>query len=263
MISAPGDENRPENTAHCPLPTADYFHDKIIVFMNETSPYPRFRVCGDSGLLVEFGATIEPSVHRQVMHLFRGLKEKNIGGVLDVVPAYASLLVQIDPWRISFERLRMEIDEVLADAAIIEQEHAAEGRIVDIPVSYGGEDGPDLEDVCRYHGLSVKEVIALHTAPLYTVYMIGFTPGFPYLGGLDPRLITPRRTTPRKRVPAGSVGIADRQTGIYSIDSPGGWQLIGRTPLLLFDPTGERPFLLEPGDRIRFVPIPDCKEISP
>jgi len=227
--------------------------------MNET--YPRYHACGDSGLLVEFGTVIDPSVHRQVMHVYRTLKAKNIGGVLDVVPAYASLLVQIDPWRISFERLRMEIDEVLADASGTEQEHAAEGRIVDIPVSYGGEDGPDLEEVCRYHGLSAKEVIALHTAPLYTVYMIGFTPGFPYLGGLDPRLITPRRTTPRKRVPAGSVGIADRQTGIYSIDSPGGWQLIGRTPLRLFDPKGKRPFLLEPGDRIRFVPILVHKEV--
>lgn len=229
--------------------------------MNEA--YPRYRACGDAGLLVEFGAGIDPSVHLRVMHAFRALKAKNIGGVLDLVPAYASLLVQIDPWRISFERLRMEIDEVLEDAAGAENEHGAEGRIVDIPVCYGAEDGPDLEEVCRYHDLSAEEVVALHTAPLYTVYMIGFTPGFPYLGGLDPRLITPRRTTPRKRVPAGSVGIADRQTGIYSIDSPGGWQLIGRTPLRLFDPMGERPFLLEPGDRIRFVPIPACREVLP
>ncbi len=231
--------------------------------MNEDVSYPRYRLCGDTGLLVEFGAAIDPSVHRQVMRLFRWLKAKHIHGILDVIPAYASLLVQIDPWRMSFERLRMEIDEVLAAASDTEPEGAEGGRIVDIPVSYGGADGPDLEDVCRYHGLSAAEVIALHTAPLYTVYMIGFTPGFPYLGGLDSRLFTPRRSTPRKRVPAGSVGIADRQTGIYSIDSPGGWQLIGRTPLRLFDPMGDRPFLLEPGDRIRFVPIASCKEAAP
>ncbi|MEW6259228.1 MAG: 5-oxoprolinase subunit PxpB [Thermodesulfobacteriota bacterium] len=233
--------------------------------MKDPSTYPRYRACGDSGLLVELGNAIDPAVHRQVMQLFRAMKAKHISGILDMIPAYASLVVQIDPWRISFERLRMEIDEAFADAADREQEppEREDGRIVDIPVFYGGTDGPDLEEVCRYHGLSATDVIALHTAPLYTVYMIGFTPGFPYLGGLDPRLITPRRTTPRKRVPAGSVGIADRQTGIYSIDSPGGWQLIGRTPLRLFDPMSDRPFLLEPGDRIRFVPISTRQEIFP
>jgi KipI family sensor histidine kinase inhibitor len=217
------------------------------------SDFPRYRFCGDTGLLIEFGDKIDLPTHRRIMRLLHALKSRGIQGIVDLVPSYASMLVQIDPWLISFERLQMNLDECLDD--IRESDTPENSRIVEIPVRYGGSFGPDMEEVCRYHRLLPEEVIALHTAPLYTVFMIGFTPGFPYLGGLDERLFTPRKQTPRKIVPAGSVGLADKQTGIYSIDSPGGWQLIGRTPLRLFNPNAESPFLLEPGDRIRFIPL--------
>ena len=129
------------------------------------------------------------------------------------------------------------------------------GRILTIPVHYGGSFGPDLPEVAEYHGMTPSEVIALHSAVTYRVYMIGFSPGFPFLGGLDPRLHTPRKKSPREKVPAGSVGIADQQTGIYSLDSPGGWRLIGRTPVKLFDLSREEPLLLGAGDRVLFQPI--------
>lgn len=216
--------------------------------------FPSYRFCGDTGLLIEFGDKIDQQIHRNLMRLLHSLKTRSIPGILDLVPGYASLLVQIDPCRISFEKLLLHIEACLNDT--LQPDFVQPSRIVEIPVYYGGSFGPDMEDVCRCHGLSQEEVIALHVAPLYTVFMIGFTPGFPYLGGLDERLFTPRKQTPRKIVPAGSVGLADKQTGIYSIDSPGGWQLIGRTPLRLFDPNAEPHFLLGPGDRIRFIPLP-------
>ena len=130
-------------------------------------------------------------------------------------------------------------------------------RVIEVPVCYGGELGPDLEDVARAVALSPAEVIARHSAPAYRVYLLGFTPGFPYLGGMDPRLACPRLSSPRVRVPAGSVAIAGAQTGVYSVESPGGWRLLGRTPLRLFDPDpgARRPFLLAPGDGLRFVPV--------
>ncbi|WP_035257107.1 5-oxoprolinase subunit PxpB [Desulfatirhabdium butyrativorans] len=215
--------------------------------------YPRFRLCGDTGLLIEFGDNIDPHTHQRLMRLYHALKTPAIQGILDLVPSYASLLVHFDPWQISYERLLLCMDDCMKENR--ETVDSAPSRIVEIPVHYGGSSGPDMEEVCRYHRMHPEEVIALHSAPVYTVYMIGFTPGFPYLGGLDERLFTPRKQTPRKIVPAGSVGLADKQTGIYSIDSPGGWQLIGRTPLRLFDPDTEPPFLLEPGDRIRFIPL--------
>ena len=128
-------------------------------------------------------------------------------------------------------------------------------RIVEIPVLYGGEFGPDIEVVAQHNGLTVEEVIAIHAATDYPIYMIGFTPGFCYLGGLDRRIHAPRRKTPRTLLPGGSVGIAEAQTGMYPVDSPGGWQIIGRTPLRLFAPERENPFLYEAGDRIRFMPV--------
>lgn len=131
--------------------------------------------------------------------------------------------------------------------------------IKEVPVCYGGEFGPDLEEVAAHHVLDIEEVIQLHCIPLYQVYMIGFTPGFAYLGGLDERLHTPRKNEPRKKVLAGSIGIADQQTGIYPIDSPGGWQLIGRTPLRVFDPDRETPFLIQAGDFVRFRPITEME----
>jgi inhibitor of KinA len=213
---------------------------------------PRFLPCGDTGLSVEFAGGIDRRVNDRVQRLFRQLLEKFIPGVVDLNPTYQSLLIQYHPWKCSYENLVLIIGESLKSP---EEGQLRQAELVRIPVCYGGVYGPDMDAVAAFHAMSTDQVIRIHSAPEYYVYMIGFTPGFPYLGGLDERLHTPRKKEPRKLVSAGSVGIADCQTGIYSIDSPGGWQLIGKTPLRLFDQQGLAPFLLSPGDSLQFVPI--------
>ncbi|MEN6441472.1 MAG: 5-oxoprolinase subunit PxpB [Syntrophobacter sp.] len=213
---------------------------------------PRILLCGDTGISVEFGDSIDPEINERVRSLFTYLRAKAYPGILDLNPTYRSLFIHYDPFVCSFERLAQLVSEGHEPGNIPAVETPA---VKEIPVCYGGDFGPDLEEVAAFHGIGVEEVIRLHLIPLYRVYMIGFTPGFAYLGGLDKRLHTPRKREPRKKVSAGSIGIADQQTGIYSIDSPGGWQLIGRTPLRLFDPSREVPFLIEAGDMVRFRPI--------
>lgn len=212
---------------------------------------PRIKICGETAISVELEDAVDPEVNGRVHDLCRRLRTAEVPGVLCAVPTYRALFVHYDPWVCSLERLLLILEEIWKDPLA----SPAGGRMVEIPVCYGLEMGPDLAEVAGFHGMSEAEVIALHSRPVYQVYMMGFTPGFPYLGGLDPRLHTPRRAVPRKRVAAGSVGIADKQTGIYPIESPGGWRIIGRTPLVLFDPGGEPPFLVEAGDFIRFRPI--------
>jgi KipI family sensor histidine kinase inhibitor len=212
----------------------------------------RFRICGDRAISVELGDSIDPVVNSKVQVLFQTIRAHRQPGIVAVVPTYRSLLIHYDPWECSCEQLLLVIEECLAEPL----EGATQAaRRIEIPVCYGGEFGPDLENVAAHHGCSPEKVVEIHLAGAYRVYMIGFTPGFCYLGGLDRRLFMPRREEPRSRVPAGSVGIADRQTGIYSMASPGGWQLIGRTPLRLFDLEREEPFLLGPGDWIRLKAI--------
>ena len=213
---------------------------------------PKFRLMGDRAFLVELGDAISPGVNQRVQELFTGLDLQKPAGVVELVPSYCSLLVIYDPLRISPEDLEAAISDLYAN---LDRSRLPEPRTINIPVVYGGARGPDLAWVADYHHLSAEEVIGWHTRPTYRVYMIGFTPGYPYLGELPDELATPRRATPRTRVPRGSVGIAQKQTGIYSVDSPGGWQIIGRTPLRLFAPERKSPFLYEAGDRIRFVPI--------
>jgi inhibitor of KinA len=213
---------------------------------------PRFRPSGERALLVEYGDGIDPAVNERVRAMTALIKRALPAGVEAVVPAYRSLLLLYDPLQTAPARLAETL------AALAENLRAAAvpaPKVVTIPVCYGGEFGPDLDVVARHTGLTAAEVIALHGSVDYPIYMIGFTPGFCYLGGLDRRLWTPRRQTPRTAVPAGAVGIAESQTGAYPVESPGGWQIIGRTPLRLFAPERENPFLYEPGDRIRFVPI--------
>ncbi len=203
---------------------------------------------GDRSLLVSFGAEISPATHQRVLRLFRRLT--GMRGVVNLHPAYASVLVDFDPLRTG----AAEMERVLREAA--EATGAAplpEARTVEVPVRYGGEDGPDLDEVARLAGLTAEEVVALHCGAEYLVYFLGFSPGFPYLGGMPEALATPRLATPRRRVPAGSVAIGGRQTGIYPVASPGGWRIIGRTPLELFRADRERPALLAMGDRVRFV----------
>ncbi len=212
----------------------------------------RILLCGDTGISVEFGSSIDPAINARVRRLLSVLKSRNQPGILDLNPTYRSLFIQYDPWICSFERLLQTVEECVESSAVAGERT---GALVEIPVCYGNEFGPDIEEVAAFHDLVPQDVARLHAAPVYQVYMIGFTPGFPYLGGLDERLQTPRKSEPRKKVAAGSVGIADRQTGIYPIESPGGWRIIGRTPLSLFDPGRKMPFLLQAGDFVRFVPI--------
>lgn len=211
-----------------------------------------FRIMGDQGLLVEYGDTIDEAVNQKVRSVAAAVACKPPAGVLETVPAYRSLLVIYDPLATTARSLKAFFRQLEENIDRIE---VPPPRTIDIPVCYGREYGPDMDFVARSHGLTTEEVIRLHAGRVYTVCMIGFSPGFPFLGGLAPELETPRLETPRTRVPRGSVAIANNQTGIYPLESPGGWQLIGRTPLKLFDPDGEPPLPYQAGDRIRFASV--------
>jgi len=220
--------------------------------MTQLFEKPVFRLVGDRGLLVEYGGAIAPEINRKVRAMALALERKNVPGVREITPTYRSLLINYDPPAADPDRLRPILEKL--EQGLDNIEIPPPGR-VEIPVCYGGDLGPDIGFVSRHTGLSEKELIAAHSTPEYPIYMIGFTPGFPFLGGMPEELATPRLETPRTRVPAGSVGIANNQTGMYSVDSPGGWQLIGRTPLRLFDPGREEPFIYRAGDLIKFKPI--------
>jgi KipI family sensor histidine kinase inhibitor len=210
----------------------------------------RFDPLGDSALLLTFGDGIDPAINDRVHHLAGLLGRGDLPGLLGLVPSYAALAVHFDPLVWDHAALARELGRLEAAPG-----DPVPPRTVVIPVRYGGASGPDLGEVAAHCGLSEAEVVARHSAPLYRVHFLGFAPGFPYLGGLDPALATPRRDTPRTAVPMGSVGIAGSQTGIYPLETPGGWRLIGRTPLTLFDPQREPPCLLRAGDLLRFEPL--------
>lgn len=207
---------------------------------------------GESGLLIILGDEIDFEVNQQVHFLKEWIRNSGIEGINELIPAYASLLIGFDPYKIDANLIR---DRVVEGISQTQQVIYRSNKSIEIPTIYGGEYGPDLEFVANFTKLSASEVIRLHSEVEYTVFMMGFSPGFPYLGGMNPVLAVPRLSSPRMRVPAGSVGIAGKQTGIYPSDSAGGWQLIGWTPVKLFDPTSEPYFLLKPGDRLRFLPI--------
>lgn len=213
---------------------------------------PEFRIMGDRSLLVELGDDISPAVNQRVQELFTAMDIYPLDGVTELVPSYRSLLVIYDPLSISLPDLKGAILKTYQD---LDQAQLPESRTINIPIVYGGEQGPDIESVAQYHNITPQGVIDYHTRPIYRVYMIGFTPGYPYLGEVPEAIATPRRKTPRILVPRGSVGIAQRQTGIYPVDSPGGWQIIGWTPVNLFDPLAKPPSLLMMGDRVRFHAI--------
>jgi KipI family sensor histidine kinase inhibitor len=213
---------------------------------------PFFRTMGDQAVMVELGDEISPAVNQKVRELLILLEENPLEGVREVLPSYRSLLIMYDPARTGLEKLRPQIRKAAGRLAAA---RVPEPKTVHLPVVYGGSYGPDLQWVADYHGVSREEVIELHAATIYQVYMIGFTPGFAYMGELPAALDTPRRDTPRTAVPKGSIGIAQRQTGVYPVQSPGGWQVIGRTPRELFNPHQWPPALLEMGDRVRFEPI--------
>jgi KipI family sensor histidine kinase inhibitor len=212
----------------------------------------RFRTAGDRGLLVEYGDVIDPVVNNRVRSMAIVMEGNLPRGITEIIPTYRSLLIIYDPAITHPDKIKTALEKLetrLGDIQI------PPPRTVDISVCYGGEFGPDIETVAETNRLTVAEVIKLHCQPEYPIYMVGFTPGFPFLGGLSEKLHTPRLKTPRTLVPEGSVGIANNQTGIYPIASPGGWQLIGRTPLKLFAPWRKNPFLYQAGDRLKFVSI--------
>ena len=210
---------------------------------------------GEGGLVVEFGAIISPAINVCVQTFMRMVSGSKVNGIIEAVPSYCSVVIYFDPFKITRASLTKQIEAILADLQLTKLENLGR-RVVHIPVCYGGVLGPDLDYVAKYTGLMVEQVIKLHTRQPYLVYMLGFTPGFPYLGGLSDLLIVPRQEKPRSRVPVGSVGIGGNQTGFYPIESPGEWWLIGRTPLKAFDPTRSEPFLLAPGDYVQFESIP-------
>jgi len=207
---------------------------------------------GDRSVLVDLGDEISPAVNQRVQELFTGMDLHRSKGILDLVPSYRSLMVIYDPLRISFDEIKGGIEDIWKNP---DQSLLPQPQTVNLPVVYGGEHGPDLPLVAQYHNLTAQEVIGFHTRPVYRVYMIGFTPGYPYLGEVLDAIATPRRETPRTLVSKGSVGIAQKQTGIYPADSPGGWQIIGWTPVTLFDPDGQPPSHLVMGDRVQFYAI--------
>jgi len=206
----------------------------------------------DSSLLVVFGSTISPVLNQRVIALFHAIQDRRDPRIRNLHPAYASLLIDFDPLRMTHDELTAIVQQLENDASVAVDRA---GEVVTIPVCYDIELGPDLPEVARHAGISEEEVIRLHSSPTYLVYFLGFSPGFVYLGGLPEILHTPRLATPRPSIAGGSVGIAGSQTGIYPVDSPGGWRLIGRTPMRMFDPEATPPTRLQPGDRMKFVPI--------
>lgn len=226
----------------------------------------RFQVASDQALIVYFDSPVEKSgakaphlqnqitieVHERVRRLLRLVELEPIAGVRNLHPAYCSLLIKFDAAKLRHEKL-----EVILRGYVerMEKMELPRPRVVEIPVCYGGEFGPDLKDVAELRGMTIERAIELHAAATYLVYFLGFVPGFAYLGEVAEELVTPRLATPRRSVPAGSVGIAGRQTGVYPVATPGGWRLLGRTPAKMFQPDRGEMSLLAIGDRVRFVPI--------
>ncbi|MDY0235331.1 MAG: 5-oxoprolinase subunit PxpB [Gudongella sp.] len=217
----------------------------------------KFLVAGDSSLVMEFGNSISPIINSKIRNVLNLIEASDIVGILELIPTYRSIQVIYNPLLIEYDSL---IDKLTEIGNSINEDSANSDRIVEIPTLYGGEYGPDIEFVAEHNGITVEEVIRIHSSTDYLLYMLGFTPGFGYLGGMSEKIAAPRLQVPRTKIPAGSTGVAGTQTGIYPIDSPGGWQLIGRTPIKLYDPLADPPVLLNAGDYIRFTPISDESE---
>ena len=212
----------------------------------------KYLTSGDKALVIEFGDSIEEKINSQIISLTLVMKKENILGIIETIPTYRSLMVIYEPMIIELDDL---INKVKSLILKMDEMKLSDAKVIQIPTIYGGEYGPDIEFVAKHNMISIDEVIKIHTSVEYLIYMIGFTPGFPYLGGMNDKIAAPRLQTPRNEIPIGSVGIAGTQTGIYPIQSPGGWQLIGRTPVKLYDSSRKEPVLLNAGDYIKFVQI--------
>lgn len=212
----------------------------------------RFLYCGDTAVSVEFGNEINAEINNKIKSLSMDFASSPIKGIIEYIPTYRSLLINYDPGLISGESL---IKKLKKRTASLKSAARDKKTVFLIPVCYDDEFALDIGNVCSHSGLSKDEIIRIHSGTDYLIYMLGFLPGFPYLGGLDERIFTPRLETPRTIIPAGSVGIGGKQTGIYPLASPGGWQLIGKTPVKTYDPEREAPILFSAGDYIRFCPV--------
>lgn len=213
---------------------------------------PKFLLCGETALAMEFGDEISEEINAQIRNTILAIEKLKLEEIVELVPTYRSILVQYDPLKIEYEALinkleNLEIEDV--------QSGGGKVKLIEIPTVYSGEYAPDIEYVASHNEISVDEVIKIHTGTDYLVYMMGFIPGFTYLGGMSEKIATPRLEVPRTKIIGGSVGIAGSQTGMYPSDSPGGWQIIGRTPLQLFDAKKEPPVFINAGDYIRYVAI--------
>lgn len=228
----------------------------------------KFSTLGDQAIIVTFGEEIKMGIYEKVQRLFQALQQHPFAGMIECVPSFTSLAVYYNVYEVwkrnerserSYDYVRQYIKE-LCDS--YKEEVKQDVKHISIPVCYGGEYGPDLEEVAHYKGLQVEDVIRIHSETTYFVYMLGFTPGFPYLGGLSKELETPRKETPRLQISPGSVGIGGNQTGIYPLETPGGWNIIGRTPITLFNPKEEIPTYIQSGMYLRFIPITKEEYVS-
>ena len=220
----------------------------------EGQRFPRVVPAGDSAILIELGSEVDPEISSMVFALTDLIKDAGLNSDLEVLPTYRSVLVYYDPLICSYAEMFDAVNgavEGLVEPISVNSSL----KIIEIPVVYGGDDGPDLDFVADHAGITEDAVIELHSAIDYRVYMLGFSPGFPYLGGLDERIAAPRLKTPRVLVPAGSVGIAESQTGVYPNAGPGGWRIIGRTSVTLFDVNSSTPSLITPATKVRFIPV--------
>lgn len=218
-----------------------------------------FKPLNDCALLIVFGDSISITTHQEIQHFHKTIEEQPFQGMIEVVPSYTSICIYYDVMRVVRKPSQTIYESIVTYLQSLltknEQHDLSTRRLIDIPVVYGGEYGPDLAFVASYHGLSEEEIIERHSSQQYIVYMLGFAPGFAFLGGLDETIATPRKEVPRLTIPAGSVGIGGQQTGIYPFETPGGWQIIGRTPQRLFLPEQYPPTYLQAGDHIRFRAI--------
>jgi len=207
---------------------------------------------GDNAVQITFGNEINEEINQEIRKFLFALEKENIPGMIEIIPSYCHLNVIYDVENFFYEEIIDKLQIVKDSFSDID---IPDARVIEIPVLYGGQYGPDLENVANHNNITSQEVVEIHSSEKYLIYMLGFTPGFPYLGGMDERIATPRLKEPREKIWAGSVGIAGNQTGIYPIESPGGWQIIGRTPLKLFDINRKPEILLKAGDYVSFYPI--------
>lgn len=218
---------------------------------------PTISPVGDRAISIDFGQVIDPKINRHIRQTIERIKALQLEGIIELVPTYCALLVEYDAMQYSYSEICNIIEPTLDEGMTDTTNELV--TVVEVPTVYGGEFGPDLSFVASHNHLSEAEVISIHSGTDYLVYMLGFIPGFTYLGGMDPRIATPRLSSPRTLIPAGSVGIAGEQTGTYPSDSPGGWQIIGRTPVTMYDMAKAQAALLNAGDYVRYVPIDESE----